>query len=318
MILIPKFMLAAWLLAFSQCQPAPKVSPNKIAQTQADTAKIKVENARYSYDLAQPNFCTSLPEALVEISAMAYISDEIMAGVQDENGFIFVFNPKTGEISDSIIFEPTGDFEGLSIVGTTAWVLEAKGDLWEISDWQDEKLRKISRHKTELKKDNDSEGLCYDEKNGRLLIACKESPFIDDYRKDLRAVYALELKTKSLNTKPILSFDISLIIKYLSQNINAVVHSDVAKKLEKGKNMPFMPSEIALHPQTHEIYILASAGMGLLVFSATGELRQLYQLDPNIFEQPEGLTFAPNGDMYISSEGRSGAAKICFFKAITN
>lgn len=318
MILIPKLMFVAWLLAFSQCQPAPTMPQENISQSRGDTAKIKAENARFSYDLAAPSFCTSLPESLGEISAMAYISDAIMAGVQDENGFIFVFNPNTGEISDSIIFEPTGDFEGLCFVGSTAWVLEAKGNLWEISDWQDEKLRKVSRHKTKLKKDNDSEGLCYDEKNGRLLIACKESPFIDDYRKDLRAVYAFDLKTKSLNTKPVLSFDIPLIIKYLSQNTDAAVHSDVAKKLEKGKNMPFMPSEIAIHPQTQEIYILASEGMGLLVFSATGELLQLYRLDPNIFEQPEGLTFAPNGDMYISSEGRSAAAKICFFKAINN
>lgn len=318
MLVIPKLMLAAWLLALSQCQPAPTIPKENISQSRGDTTKIKIETARYSYDLAQPIFCTSLPESLVEISAIAYISDEIMAGVQDENGVIFVFNPKTGAISDSIIFEPTGDFEGLCLVGGTAWVLEAKGNLWEISDWQDEKLRKISRHKTELKKDNDSEGLCYDEKNGRLLIACKESPFIDDYRKDLRSVYAFDLNTKSLNTKPIISFDIPLIIKYLSQNTGAAVHSDVAKKLEKGKNMPFMPSEIAVHPQTEEIYILASEGMGLLIFSATGELRQLYRLDPNIFEQPEGLTFEPNGDMYISSEGKNGAAKICFFKAITN
>jgi uncharacterized protein YjiK len=316
--MIPKFILAAWLFAFSQCQPAPSIAPTNISQTQADTAKIKVENARYNYDLAQPTFSVILPESLVEISAIAYISDELMAGVQDENGIIYLFNPKTGEISDSIIFEPTGDFEGLCFVENTAWVLEAKGDLWEVSDWQNEKLRKISRHKTELKKDNDSEGLCYDAANERLLIACKESPFIDDYRKDLRAVYAFYLNTQKLNTKPILSFDIPLIRKYLSQNPDALVHSDVAKKLEKGKTMPFMPSEIAIHPQTKETYILASEGMALLIFSASGELRQLYRLDPNIFEQPEGLTFAPNGDMYISSEGRAKAATLHFYKAINN
>jgi len=36
-------------------------------------------------------------------------------------------------------------------------------------------------------------------------------------------------------------------------------------------------------------------------------------LDPVLFNQPEGLTFAPNGDLYISNEGGEGVATILKF-----
>jgi hypothetical protein len=44
-----------------------------------------------------------------------------------------------------------------------------------------------------------------------------------------------------------------------------------------------------------------------------GKIEEVYPLDPLMYNQPEGLTFAPNGDLYISNEGGEGIATILKF-----
>ena len=43
-------------------------------------------------------------------------------------------------------------------------------------------------------------------------------------------------------------------------------------------------------------------------------MEQVFKLDPALYNQPEGMTFAPNGDLYISNEGGEGIATILKFK----
>ena len=64
-----------------------------------------------------------------------------------------------------------------------------------------------------------------------------------------------------------------------------------------------MPSEIAIHPVTNEIYITDGRNPKLLILDASGAIKKLYQLNKNEFSQPEGLTFKPDGEMLIANEG---------------
>jgi hypothetical protein len=41
----------------------------------------------------------------------------------------------------------------------------------------------------------------------------------------------------------------------------------------------------------------------LLILDQSGAVKKLYQLEKSSFNQPEGITFSPTGDMYISNEG---------------
>lgn len=85
------------------------------------------------------------------------------------------------------------------------------------------------------------------------------------------------------------------------------------KGLSKKKHIPFKPSGIAVHPKSNDIYIIGSVGKMMVVLNHTGEIKNLIPLNPKIFWQPEGICFSPDGDLYISSEGRGKAGYILKF-----
>ena len=49
-----------------------------------------------------------------------------------------------------------------------------------------------------------------------------------------------------------------------------------------------------------------------------GVIINIVELDKRIFNQPEGICFSENGDMFISNEGKNGKANILRFKTIVN
>jgi uncharacterized protein YjiK len=79
------------------------------------------------------------------------------------------------------------------------------------------------------------------------------------------------------------------------------------------KKVKFHLSCIARHPLTKEWYIVSSVNKVLLVLDNDWKVKEMYDLDPILFKQPEGLAFDPKGNMYISNEGAEGNANILYF-----
>ena len=52
----------------------------------------------------------------------------------------------------------------------------------------------------------------------------------------------------------------------------------------------------------------------LLQLDEKWKLKAFFQLQPSVFNQPEGLAFNSKGDLYISNEGGEGAANILIFR----
>jgi hypothetical protein len=48
----------------------------------------------------------------------------------------------------------------------------------------------------------------------------------------------------------------------------------------------------------------------LVVCDLQGRIEKSYPLSPEFFEQPEGIAFTPNGDMFISNEANQNKANI--------
>ena len=231
-----------------------------------------------------------LPKTLNEVSGIAWMENDRMACVQDEDGIIFIYNLKTSGVEHKIEFGSGGDYEGIAVVGKNAYVLRSDGIIVEVSNYMEEDPQ-IQKHETDLNELSgiNIEGLCADPANDRLLLAVKDRKGSSGQKE----IYALDLNQKALDSEPVFTVDFSAPI--------------FQKVKEKEK---FSPGEMNVHPGTGEFFILDGTRPKLLITDPDGTPKELFMLDIEEFSNPEGLTFSPDGDLYISNEAENGPANI--------
>jgi uncharacterized protein YjiK len=229
-----------------------------------------------------------LPKELLEVSGIAYMGENKFACIQDEKGVIFIFNSNTGKIEREIPFADPGDFEDLTLAGNTAYAVRSDGMLYEI----DLSTEKSVVYKTYLSAKNNIEGLCFDAAAKRLLLAGKNE---DENYPGYKCIYAFDLTSKELLKEPAFKIDLS--------------NSLLASSKKKKKNKPIMPSAIGVHPISGDLFITDGPNSRLLQLSKNGDIKRLYTLGKN-FQQPEGITFSPAGNIFISNEGKKDAGNI--------
>ena len=176
-----------------------------------------------------------VPDVLKEISALVYLDENRFACIQDEIGKIFIYNTGTKKLEKEIPFAAAGDYEGLAIAGQTAFVLRADGTIFEVKNYNSGKPS-TRMHKTHLTANHNSEGMCYDSSNNRLLIAIKGTePRSTDYK----GIYSFSLSDMKMHQDPVYKIDLN----------NPAF--DEFKSKKPGSQM--QPSEIAIHPKTGDI-----------------------------------------------------------------
>ncbi len=262
------------------------------------------------FDLNHPAELIKLPAKLKEISGITFLSKNKIACVQDEKGTVFIYDIRKDKLKESIDFGGNKDYEAITNANDTIYVLRSNGDIHEIDQLESDSVHAITHH-TFLSKINNCEGMCYDSKMNRLLIACKGRPEKGSAKRYEKAVYAFDLSTKTMKEEPVLVFNPDVII-----NATKKEGDDPIMPGEK-ENM-FEPSEITIDPSTGNYFILSSVGKRLAVFTPSGELVCASKLDPEIFKQPEGIAFTSTGDLIISDEGRNGKANLVVVKQISN
>jgi uncharacterized protein YjiK len=250
----------------------------------------------FPYNLNAPDHIYKLNSELEEISALTYLESGKLACVQDEDGMLYTFDTQEGEIADKYKFGKHGDYEGIEVIKNTAYVLRSDGTLYEIMNFSSGNTSKVNVYETPLEARNDTEGLGFDPSKNCLLIACKEQGFVGKKADHKRSVYQFDLENKAFIPSPYLVID----EEELSAN--------------NDKKVTFHPSGISIHPQTRELYIIASNGSLLVVVDVNGNTVAIKSLPANIFNQPEGICFAPDGTLYISNEGKGGKGNILRFQ----
>lgn len=264
------------------------------------------------YNLSQPDKVLELPDSLREISGIAFINDSTVACVQDENGILFIYDIKNNFIKERYPFHADGDYEGIAIAYNYIYILRSDGKLFEISDYSSKKI-KTKSYTTGVPADN-NEGLCFDRNTKSLLIGCKNKIIDADAEKNARQIYRFDWEKKELHKNPTYALTVDDAMAYArKKNLNM---GDIgANKKGKNKNtFKFNISAIALHPKTGNLYILNAADHAIFVVDETSTIKEIKLLDPVLFNKPEGITFTPNGDMYITNEGQEGKARILYFK----
>ncbi|MGZ4116573.1 MAG: SdiA-regulated domain-containing protein, partial [Bacteroidia bacterium] len=259
------------------------------------------------YNFSSPDKIFKLPHVLKEISGITTTDKNEIACVQDEIGTIFIYDIVSEQLVNEYKNNLTGDFEGIALVKNTMYILRSDGVLVEYSNYKSEN-EDAKEYNLNLPTAN-NEGLCYDKKNNCLLIAAKSKTEDGLEKKSIRLIYSFNLQTKEVAPEPI----IKLHIKRIEEKaIQLHLIEDKVKKHKKDKDKDkdesfnFRPSEIAVNPIDNSIYILSGKDKMLLIMDQKDVIKDLIFLNPDYFNQAEGMTFLSNGDLLISNEGQKG------------
>ena len=237
-----------------------------------------------------------LPVILKEISGISIIGNTKFACIQDELGSIFIYDIESSTLQKEIPFAGPGDFEDVSLVNDTAWVLRSDGKLFEVASYSS-KNTSVKEYNTSLTARQNTEGMCYDKENNRLLLAVKDGESVS---KNYKGIYSFDLVSKTMSAVPVFKIDL---------------HYDL-KTGNKKRNILIMPSGIAIHPQTKEIYVTDAHNSLLLILNPSGSFKSINDLDEKEFHQAEGIAFDSNGGLFISNEASKGGGNILKVEAI--
>ncbi len=277
------------------------------------TGFISFSQDTLPYNLKQADQTIILPGELREVSGLTVINSKTLACVQDEEGIIFIYDLENQQIKHKIRFAGPGDYEGIAVTGKDLFVLRSDATLFHVHNYQSTKWSLDSIRTGIPNKEN--EGLCFDPKNNRLLIGSKSKPAKGPEFKNLRTIYAFDLKRNKLKPEPLYTYDIHSIKDFAARNqIELPSKPNKKHPSEEEPALKFQISGIYIHPESKLLYVLSASDYYLFVFNSAGEIVHLEVLDPQLFNKAEGIAIMQNGDLYISNEGQSGAPKILKFE----
>lgn len=274
------------------------------------------------YQFDQPDKIFALPDELEEISGLSMVNEGSLLCNEDETGHLYLFDLEKEEVSRKWNWGKDGDYEGVALMGDTAYVLKSNGNLYEIrnyaslsesskdtSDTSNTSLpSNVRKLKTGIGKGCDAEGLSRLPGTSSLLIACKEGG------PESRTVYQYNPAQPDSLATPYLELDLTqLENKLLTTGLDRF-SLNLQKFLDPQSSSGILfPSGIAVHPLTQDLYILSSKSRLLAVYDQDGTLKEIVELRHENFLQPESITFAANGDLYIGNEGKGEEANIMKF-----
>jgi len=267
---------------------------NNFISSRTDSLYMDYDYEKLGYKFFEPSKKHFLNYDLEEISGLSYFKDGQLAAIEDEDGKLFIIETSSGKVTREIKFGKSGDYEGVEVLNDMVYVLRSDGDIYSFSI-SDKNEVDAKKYETVLESSNDAEGLGYT--NGKLMVALKGDEDTDENKAKGKAVYTFDLENEKLDEKEL--FDIE------EEELDEFIEG---RKYFKKVN-DFDPSAIAQHPLTNDIYLL-SADRIIAVFTASYELKEVVLLPSIPFNQAEGICFAPDGTLYISSEGDGGKGKI--------
>ncbi len=256
------------------------------------------------YHLSRPEFRLELPKILHEISGLTQIDNNTVACIQDEDGIVFIYDLEKNVIKNKINFGKAGDYEDITRIVDTLYILRSDGRLFEVSDYKSAAFH-VQKYDTNIPINN-NEGLTYDIRNNRLLIAGKSSPYGDKY-KNSKAIFAFDLSTKTISEEPVYEFNLAKIKQFILD------YNKDNSKQKDGLKINIYPSAIAIHPHTDKVFVLSAKNYLIYIFDQKGDIEAIHSLNKKMFTQAEGITFFENGDMLISNEGKNGKPTILHF-----
>lgn len=239
------------------------------------------------YDFTKPDKF-NMPSSLLEVSGITFYKDhnDTIYSIQDEDGKLF---RQKWDVKKqySMKFARKGDFEDLAIFNEMVFVLKSNGTLYSFPFTEVVKSTSEQvRERKHLLPKGEYEGLYADAEANKLFILCKSCA--EDKKTKQLSGYVFEYKpgVDSLFAAGDFKLDLNQI-----KAVNPKLKSSLS------------PSALTRNLKTNEWYILSSANKVLLVADSNWRIKEAHRLNSSIFNQPEGIAFDKDLNLYISNEG---------------
>jgi hypothetical protein len=251
----------------------------------------------YSYNLNEPEKFYMADE-LVEISGITFspANNDTIYAQQDEAGRLYHF--KLGDKRPvSAKFAKKGDYEDLAICNGNVIMLRSDGVLFSflLSEANNERIEAVQEWPS-LLPEGEYEGLYADAVSSRLYVLCKHCSA--DKTSKIASGTILQLATDGKIT----------VAGNFTVNVKEI------ETMANENKISFRPAALAKSPATGDWYILSSVNKMLVIADANWKVKAVYPLNNSVFNQPEGIAFDSNNNLYISNEGgESGTGTILKF-----
>ncbi|MBA3827586.1 MAG: SdiA-regulated domain-containing protein [Taibaiella sp.] len=255
--------------------------------------------ARKNHEYKSPNYYSlnnpyiiKLPSELDNISGITYYrKDNSLFAESDEKGCLYkILLNKPTDIR-KWKFSHKRDYEDIVLHDSVFYILNNNGDIVTLSLMNDS----LASHEYTFPENGkyEFESLYYDDTLHKLVLMCKDC---DIDKKNTVSTY---------------SFD----TQQFTYSSACVIDAKNLPETNTPTSVRFKPSAASINPVTGELYILSSANKLLVIAERSGKVKNVYHLDPELFNQPEGIAFTPNGGMFISNEAGTGEpATILFYQ----
>ena len=245
------------------------------------------------YKLTEPHRYR-VRESMQEISGIVLNPDERhIYSINDEQGKIFDVDVNTDKPYPTTKFGKSGDYEDLVNTNKGWFVLKSNGILFHVHDMFTDSVS-ATEYKFSKKGKQEFESVYVDTPSNSVIMICKDCP--EDKNESVSSAYRFRLDDLQFDKEAAYRLSVDDIERLAGLEINH-----------------FRPSAAAMHPIEHRLYIVSSINRLLVIASREGKIQEVYHLKHKLFQQPEGISFAPNGDMYISNEAGDGVADILKF-----
>jgi uncharacterized protein YjiK len=289
--------VAALLPALTGCRDTPQAraaEARTVAKVRAQQLARRITIADSNPGKVIPLAMWLMPPELNEISGLALTSRGTVLTHDDNVGRVYEIDPKTGILlkSYSLLNNPKGDFEAITIAGSDIYLMSSNGKLFKFREGADGQQVPYTTYDTGLGKECEFESLTYEADSSRLVMVCKR--FIEKNQPHSVLIYRLPLPLGNRSS-----------ISTVRIPIQDVAGSNHWKN--------FRASDINIDPATGNYVIISGREKGLIVVTPDGDVLRSEPI-PGDHRQPEGVAITRDSILLVSDEANVKPAVITLYR----
>ncbi len=290
-------VLVSLLPVLAGCRDTPQARAAQVRAVQrirAQQLARRMAMADSGAGQAAPLAMWLMPPELNEISGLALTARGTVLTHDDNVGRVYEIDPKTGILlkSFSLLGNPKGDFEAITIAGADIYLMTRDGKLFKFREGADGTQVPYTTYDTGLGKQCEFEGLTFEPDSSRLLMVCKR--FLEKQAPHALLIFRLPLPLGN-----------GASISEMRIPIQEVAGSNHWKN--------FHASDINIDPSTGNYVVIASREKGLVVITPDGDVVRSEPI-PGDHRQPEGVAVTRDGILLISDEANVKPAVITLYR----